>query len=146
MSSGGDSGQKGPAVSAQEAQMQAIMQQARVTVLTHCGHMSHIVLIYCIISFPFDMFVSMHENVLTHRTHEQTQVHRHHAPKRVNPLIRWLNISFFYPVHICHIAHFFLLVLSLPCVALQVQWVWLADLALWYVFQFTLQQTETQNQ
>lgn len=30
-SSGGDSGQKGPAASAQEAQMQAIMQQARVT-------------------------------------------------------------------------------------------------------------------
>lgn len=30
MSAGGDSGQKGPAVSAQEAQMQAIMQQARV--------------------------------------------------------------------------------------------------------------------
>uniref|UniRef100_A0A7N6AVP9 Fibrillar collagen NC1 domain-containing protein n=1 Tax=Anabas testudineus TaxID=64144 RepID=A0A7N6AVP9_ANATE len=30
-SAGGDSGQKGPAVSAQEAQMQAIMQQARVT-------------------------------------------------------------------------------------------------------------------
>lgn len=35
MSAGGDSGQKGPAVSAQEAQMQAIMQQARVTVRTH---------------------------------------------------------------------------------------------------------------
>lgn len=34
MSAGGDSGQKGPAVSAQEAQMQAIMQQARVTVRT----------------------------------------------------------------------------------------------------------------
>lgn len=32
MSAGGDSGQKGPAVSAQEAQMQAIMQQARVTI------------------------------------------------------------------------------------------------------------------
>uniref|UniRef100_A0A669B8R0 Fibrillar collagen NC1 domain-containing protein n=1 Tax=Oreochromis niloticus TaxID=8128 RepID=A0A669B8R0_ORENI len=32
LSAGGDSGQKGPAVSAQEAQMQAIMQQARVTV------------------------------------------------------------------------------------------------------------------
>lgn len=30
MSSGGDGGHKGPAVSAQEAQMQAIMQQARV--------------------------------------------------------------------------------------------------------------------
>lgn len=53
-SGGGDSGQKGPAVSAQEAQMQAIMQQARVTVLTHRSHMSHIVLIYCIILFPFD--------------------------------------------------------------------------------------------
>lgn len=35
MSAGGDAGQKGPAVSAQEAQMQAIMQQARVTVRTH---------------------------------------------------------------------------------------------------------------
>lgn len=35
MSAGGDSGQKGPAVSAQEAQMQAIMQQARVRVHTH---------------------------------------------------------------------------------------------------------------
>lgn len=33
MSSGGESGQKGPAVSAQEAQMQAIMQQARVPLL-----------------------------------------------------------------------------------------------------------------
>lgn len=33
MSGGGDSGQKGPAVSAQEAQMQAIMQQARVPLL-----------------------------------------------------------------------------------------------------------------
>uniref|UniRef100_A0A8C2ZIK1 Fibrillar collagen NC1 domain-containing protein n=1 Tax=Cyclopterus lumpus TaxID=8103 RepID=A0A8C2ZIK1_CYCLU len=33
-SSGGDSGQKGPAVSAQESQMQAIMQQARVTLHT----------------------------------------------------------------------------------------------------------------
>lgn len=33
MSAGGESGQKGPAVSAQEAQMQAIMQQARVPVL-----------------------------------------------------------------------------------------------------------------
>lgn len=31
MSAGGDTGQKGPAVSAQESQMQAIMQQARVT-------------------------------------------------------------------------------------------------------------------
>lgn len=30
MSTGGDGGHKGPAVSAQEAQMQAIMQQARV--------------------------------------------------------------------------------------------------------------------
>uniref|UniRef100_A0A7N8XQQ5 Procollagen, type V, alpha 1 n=1 Tax=Mastacembelus armatus TaxID=205130 RepID=A0A7N8XQQ5_9TELE len=39
-SAGGDTGQKGPAVSAQEAQMQAIMQQARVTVHTetHCFH------------------------------------------------------------------------------------------------------------
>lgn len=33
MSAGGESGQKGPAVSAQEAQMQAIMQQARVPLL-----------------------------------------------------------------------------------------------------------------
>lgn len=32
MSAGGESGQKGPAVSAQEAQMQAIMQQARVNI------------------------------------------------------------------------------------------------------------------
>lgn len=38
MSAGGDSGQKGPAVSAQEAQMQAIMQQARVTVHTQAHH------------------------------------------------------------------------------------------------------------
>lgn len=38
MSAGGDSGQKGPAVSAQEAQMQAIMQQARVTVHTQTHH------------------------------------------------------------------------------------------------------------
>lgn len=35
MSAGGDSGQKGPAVSAQEAQMQAIMQQARVKMENH---------------------------------------------------------------------------------------------------------------
>lgn len=47
MSSGGESGQKGPAVSAQEAQMQAIMQQARVPLLlllkylvaAFCGHL-----------------------------------------------------------------------------------------------------------
>lgn len=38
LSAGGDSGQKGPAVSAQEAQMQAIMQQARVTATAKHNH------------------------------------------------------------------------------------------------------------
>lgn len=43
MSTGGDSGHKGPAVSAQEAQMQAIMQQARVKThtCTNTHYISH---------------------------------------------------------------------------------------------------------
>lgn len=35
---------------------------------------------------------------------------------------------------------------SLLCVALQDRWVWLADLALWYVFRITSRHAQTQNQ
>lgn len=101
-SAGGDSGQKGPAVSAQEAQMQAIMQQARVTAHSH----THLRLDFCC------------KTKCVYFTGRSAWS----APALKGCMIHYSCL---------------LSALSLLCVALQVRWVWLADLVHWYVFQPT---------
>lgn len=143
MSAGGDSGQKGPAVSAQEAQMQAIMQQARVTVHTHKTknvtlHMSELTCVHSTVMSRFSwkfqnsfccqivasliFFLSSHSHFCSYS--------RCYDIWKITSALQCCNFCayIFNPV-----SHLFLLVFSLLCVDPQVQWVWPADPALWCV-------------